>query len=90
MLQELYESAELLNEGLLILKRIERQAGPILSGAQANLAGAIGADRQSGAALVGARHPRPFTFPSRSHEPSEIDLGAQGARSGKWYEEVIM
>jgi hypothetical protein len=48
VLQELYESAELLNEGLLILKRIERQAGPILSGAQANLAGAIGADRQSG------------------------------------------
>ncbi len=75
------QRAALSSLGNHILKRIERQAGPILSGAQAKLSQMPSV---RAAASAGARLPRPFTFPGRSHELSEIDFGAQRAQSGKW------
>jgi hypothetical protein len=79
------QRAALSTVGNFILNKIERQTGPIILNARSGFSQVPSMLTASRAAVfAGARHPRRLTFPGRHRELSEIDLGSQGAQSGKW------
>jgi hypothetical protein len=79
------QRAALSTVGNVILNKIERQTGPILSNARARFSQVpSGLIASRAAAFARARQWRPPTFPGRYRELSEIDVGRQGTESGKW------
>jgi hypothetical protein len=82
------QRAALSAAGNLILNKIERQTGPILSNARRWVPQApsgLAASRAAGAAALAlARQRALLRLSGRHRELSEIDLGAQGVQSGRW------